>query len=142
MDPGSAKFLLPQPDNKVLALPLEQFGARQFETAVSMPGYGAYVAMIQYSVRGESKLVMVPFDINFPEEWRFGDPADGEQTMQQWLSITGGQNLTFEQEIQRTLDQVAEQKSVRWFELLLVLLVISWPLEIAVRRWQMPWRRP
>ena len=142
LDPGSIKLLIPQEADKVLAVPLEQVGAVNYETNIKVPGDGAYGTMIQYSVSGETKRVMAPFNVNYPGEWKFGDPSDGAEQIDHWLTLTGGQQLTMDAEIQNTMLQIEEQKSFRWMELLLILLVISWPAEIAVRRRWMPWRRP
>ena len=142
LDLNSLVFLLPQPDDTVAAYPLTQTGPAQFEASFPTPAFGAYPGMAQYSVNGEQKRVMAPLAVNPPEEWHFQDPAAGQANIDNWLEISEGQQLTFEEEIAASEVQKEAAQSSRLYEILLVLLVLSWPAEIAVRRWQMPWRRP
>ncbi len=142
LDLNSLVFLLPQPDDSVAAYPLTQTGPAQFEASFPTPSFGAYPGMVQYSVNSEQRGVMAPLAVNPPEEWHFQDPAAGQANIDTWLEITEGQRLTFEEEIAASEVQQEEAQRSRLYEILLVLLVLSWPAEIAVRRWQMPWRRP
>ena len=84
---------------------------------------------------------MVPIELNYPKEWRFSGPSDEFLSDLLWKKELENSTISLEEELIRSTQRV-EETDFSWYDLSLILLVLSWPAEIALRRWKMPWRNP
>jgi hypothetical protein len=120
---------------------MEQTGIGEYQVSIPLPPRGGYRGVVLYSI-GEVELeVGVPFVINYPEEWAFDYSGIGSENIERWAALDPSDLTTFEQELERDEDG-DWWGTVDPFGVLVVLLILSWPAEIAIRRWKMPWRRP
>ena len=101
---------------------------------------GAYTGIIQYSYQGVNKDLLVPYAVNYPNEWHFEDPEIGKNRINSWLEISNGTKLSYDLELENSMN-LDRGTGTKYFNITLILLIVSWPVEIAIRRWQMPWRR-
>jgi len=122
------------------SFPMTQVKAGVYRVILPKPDFGAYTGIIRYISQGELKELPVPFAVNYPAEWRFDDPATGEDRMALWIAKTNGRDLSFELELENS-EEVETTRESNLFDILMMILMASWPLEIAIRRWKMPWRR-
>jgi hypothetical protein len=90
---------------------------------------------------GENTVFQAPFAVNYPKEWQFPGQKAADAAIDGLVNLSGGRISSMEIELEQPFEEI-DQKQFGILELLLTILVISWPLEIAIRRWQMPWRRP
>jgi uncharacterized membrane protein len=139
LEPGSLHFLLPVNDGQVFDLPISQVSVSHYQAEFSKPPDGAYSGVIQYTAGGVEEQILVPFEINYPEEWQFEPPTVGTDRIDEWTANTGADQIPMESGLPA---ESTSQKSGRGYEILLGLLLVFWPMEIAIRRWWMPWRRP
>lgn len=123
------------------AFAMRQVSAGVYELDLPKPETGAYTGIIQYSVQESKKEVIVPFAVNYPDEWQFEPLEDGLERVAFWQEKSQGEMLSYNQELDNS-STLADKPGRAWLSLIFVLLMISWPAEIAIRRWQMPWRKP
>ena len=84
--------------------------------------------------------IAAPFVVPYDSEWVFVEGQDGSANLAQWAGITGGQVITWD-----ALDaptEIIEGDAGRrvnpglW---LVLVFVVLWPVEIALRRRFLPW---
>ena len=112
-----------------------------FQAVMPTPAFGAYTGIIQYSDRVGRENLLVPFSVNYPDEWQFESAGIGTDRLAHWMEITNGMELSFELELENSRE-LERSGDLNLFDNILILLLAGWLLEIAVRRWKMPWRRP
>jgi hypothetical protein len=97
--------------------------------------------VVQYQRLGTQFEVGVPFSVNYPAEWAFDYSGEGGRNIEAWQLLDSVGLTSFDQELN---PEVVDS----WLDsfgsdtLLMVLLIVLWPVEIAIRRWKLPWRRP
>jgi len=120
--------------------PMNQVKSGVYQTVMQKPEFGAYTGIIRYFDRNQRKDLQVPFAVNYPDEWRFDDPKIGADRLAQWVEKTNGMELSFELELENANElELAGEKTL--FDTILMILLVGWPVEVAIRRWKMPWRR-
>jgi uncharacterized protein YegL len=127
-------------NGKVITYTLAQSGPGFYQSQFPVPPVGAYRSVIRYKDDDGSQEIPTSFAINYPKEWQPFDPVKGEENLIRWATMTGGKKINFYEEIN---DSIIEDNTILEFDpimILLVLLVVSWPLEIAIRRRWMPWQ--
>ncbi|MBN2045161.1 MAG: VWA domain-containing protein [Anaerolineales bacterium] len=139
LDAGSLRFLLPGMDGQIDEALVEQVGVSTFQAVFPRPADGAYGGVIQFTAGGVESQILVPFAVNYPEEWQFADPQIGEEQIEVWTQNPAAGKIELEA---GSAPESARLETSRAFEILIGLLLVSWPLEVAIRRWRMPWRRP
>jgi len=124
-----------------IAYQLTQMSAKEFALELPTPHLGAYTGIIKYSEAGNARELIVPFSINYPDEWKFETSELGADRIADWREKTNGVMLSYDQELENSRE-LELKPGLDWFNLLLLVLMIGWPVEIAIRRWHMPWRKP
>ena len=110
---------------------LSQYAGGKYQVNFPLLDYGAYRGVLEYDLDGVKMNLLVPFEVNYPNEWLFVyDDA-------LWEAISVDREISFEEEFNNT---GSEGQEIPWYDILLILLIISWPIEIGIRRWKMPWR--
>lgn len=135
------ELILPDGEQNSIVYNLPQTGSQTYGLEIEKPEPGAYTGIIRYTSGGDQTIIPVPFAINYPAEWQFGGQDEADKAMNRLVQISAGTLSSMDDEIDQTFAE-AELARFGIFEILLALLVVSWPLEIAIRRWKMPWRKP
>ncbi|MEN8240324.1 MAG: VWA domain-containing protein [Chloroflexota bacterium] len=125
--------------SRFLMLPI---GPGEYQIEFPIPQFGGYRGVIQYEINGKEQEIGVPFTVNYPVEWQFKAPKVGKELLQKWTEFPGINSTSFGKLQNSTENEVSLLGKENSFEILLGLIIILWPLEIAFRRWKMPWRRP
>lgn len=134
------RWILLSKEDTGQAYPMTQVKSGVYQVVLPTPEFGAYTGIIQSADRTGSEDLLVPFAVNYPEEWRFEDSATGVERLALWAQKNNGTELSFELELENSSDlERSGEKNL--FDDIMIFLLIGWPLEIAVRRWKMPWRR-
>ena len=128
-------------NDELLTYPMTKISTQRYVVQIPLLQPGAYQGAIRYYLGGEEEESLVPITINYPAEWRFADPV---YRSEDYVVINGNllaSPLTLEQELANSAS-FEENEKFDWYYPVLFLVLLSWPVEIAIRRWQMPWRRP
>jgi hypothetical protein len=120
---------------------MQQTGIGEYQVAVPRPSEGGYRGVVLYTDSDIDWEVGVPFTVNYPDEWQFDYLGLEAGNLERWAAGSGGQITTFEDELSPEAVQ-GWWRELDPFIVFVVSLLIFWPMEIAVRRWKMPWRRP
>jgi uncharacterized membrane protein len=134
-------LVLPDRENGQKAYHVPQDGPMSYKLEIEKPEIGAYAGIVQTVFNGENTVFQAPFAVNYPKEWQFPGQKAADAAIDGLVNLSGGRISSMEIELEQPFEEI-DQKQFGILELLLTILVISWPLEIAIRRWQMPWRRP
>jgi Mg-chelatase subunit ChlD len=137
----SPELIFADTDNLPVRFSMEQVGVGEYKAVVPLPKLGAYRAVIQYQVDGEKFEAIAPFAVNYPVEWQFDYWEVGEENLERWIGMQNSNRTEFEEELSAVEDS-GWLAGVNPVTLLIILLIVAWPAEIAIRRWQMPWRKP
>jgi Mg-chelatase subunit ChlD len=137
----SPELIFADTDNLAVKFPMEQIGIGEYQAVVPLPKLGAYRAVIQYQVDEETFEAIAPFAVNYPAEWQFDYWGIGEDNLERWAGMDISSQTEFEEELSSREDP-GWLAGVNLIALLIILLIVAWPAEIAIRRWQMPWRKP
>ena len=132
---------LASPSGEVSSYRFTQTGVGKYALVLEKPEIGAYAGVIQYTQNGEQRQLFAPFAVNYPAEWQFAGQEASETRFASLVEAAGGSVTTMDAALEGVEPEAAKAE-FDWTTLLLILLVLSWPAEIAIRRWQMPWRRP
>ncbi|MFN2144934.1 MAG: VWA domain-containing protein, partial [Anaerolineales bacterium] len=139
LDSGSLRFLMPGADGRMQEVTASQVGVSRYRAVIDRPPDGAYSGVIHYATSGAAQQILVPFAVNYPKEWQVESLETGRDRIKDWTKSTAAEVIPLES----GLAAESERPEMGWgFEILIGLLLVSWPVEIAVRRWWMPWRRP
>jgi uncharacterized membrane protein len=139
LDLASLQYRYLDEEGQGYQYPILQTGPERFEATFPTPDTGTYAGMISLNLGGESDEIPLPFEVNYPDEWLYPDPAESWNRIQTFAEEHGIEVVHFGQII---AEEDLPEIRTDWFSVLAGLLVISWPIEIAIRRWKMPWRRP
>lgn len=115
--------------------------SQRYVVQIPLPQAGAYQGTIQYAINGEEAERLVPIMVRYPSEWRFADPKYKESEYARFRQNLSASPLTIEEELANSASFETKEK-FDWYYPVVFLVLLSWPAEIAIRRWQMPWRRP
>jgi uncharacterized membrane protein len=128
-------------DGELVFSEMRQVGIGEYQTSISRPAAGGYRGVIRYSIDETSREVGVPFTVNYPKEWAFDYSGGGKATLESWSAIAGV-NLTMIEDEMNPETENGWLEEINPFSAIVVILIVIWPLEIGLRRWKMPWRRP
>ena len=139
LEAGSLRFLMPDVDGRMVEVAASQVGVSRYQAVIARPPDGAYSGVIHYATSGTARQLLVPFAVNYPAEWKIEAPETGKDRIAEWTANSAAEVIPLES----GLAAETGRTDLGWgFEILIGLLLVSWPMEIAVRRWWMPWRRP
>ena len=120
---------------------LPQVAAGEYSATINRPEEGAYRAVLSYEDNsGTITEVAAPFSVNIPYDWLSIDPEIGFENLNTWSKQSGAMKQY------KTVNAAAQvngasnfmnTKAIQWW--LLLALIISWPLEILIRRRWLPW---
>ena len=123
----------------VTTYPIPQVAPGLYKLEISLPSIGAYRGMIKYQDAENVEEIAVPFAVNYPREWQPADAQEGRANMIRWAEMTGGKQIDLFEELLSSEKNNGEESEFSFTNIILLLLVISWPIEIALRRKWMPW---
>ncbi|PWH18849.1 MAG: hypothetical protein DDG59_04960 [Anaerolineae bacterium] len=137
---SSVTYILTR-DDTVYQYPLLPIEPETYQVELSIEETGVYLGAIQYQRDGVMHTLAVPFVVNYPEEWKPNDGELGTKNLSKWAVMSGGSVRTELPSSRLAQDTTAESTKMQgnWSRMLLILLV-AWPIEIAIRRRWMPWR--
>ena len=126
--------------NTVYKFQLSQVGAGVFTTRIDRPPEGAYRAIISYESGEEIVEIPAFFEVNYPKEWQPVDPNVGRQNVKDWVEAGSGEVIDLSANAPLP-EKINAKISIEnpWWRLMLVA-VIYWPCEIAIRRRWLPWK--
>ncbi len=128
-------------DGRVQSYQIPQISSDTFELRLPRLAEGAYRGVVTWQLQDrEPYELAAPFAINPPVEWERPNPSVAAANIESWISLTSGARVDFETLL--LADQVEEEVdstslSVRSW--LILVLVVFWPLDIALRRRFRPW---
>jgi hypothetical protein len=126
---------------ELTAYQMEKIAPNKYEAQIQLPEPGAYQGVVRYTIHGEEEESLAPIQVDYPTEWHFSDPIFESETYQIMQTNLANSDLTIEAELANSISSSTERE-FDWYYLVLFLVLLSWPIEIGIRRWQMPWRRP
>lgn len=121
---------------------LNQVAPGLYRAEIERPADGAYrAALALTSIDGSPAEVPIPFAVNPPDEWLPVDSASGRANLESWTLASGGEVL---QSLENTANfnqdnEVLNSQNNNWLRILLLIVVLYWPAEIAIRRFKLPW---
>ena len=126
-------------ERKAYALP--QVAAGEYSITINLPDEGAYRAVLSYEDNwGTITEVAAPFAVNIPYDWLSIDPENGIKNINTWSAESGATktfaNVSSAAQSNKSSNFI-NTNAVQWR--LLLALIISWPLEILIRRRWLPW---
>lgn len=130
-------------DLRLYSASIPQVDAGKYELSMARPALGAYRAIITYKTQGENrKELVIPFSVNSPFESHAISTVEasyGLENLAHWAAETGG-SLTALALNPLESDTINSEQKNNFLLLLLIGLVVTWPIEIAIRRRWLPWR--
>jgi Ca-activated chloride channel homolog len=139
---ANPRFLYVDEEDATRSLPLLQVGPGTYTAEATLPPSGAYRALVRYE-QDESLIdLAAPFIVNYPIEWRPSDPQAGYAALSSWATLTGGREIVNLQDGSNMTSGTIRQgpaTSESALERLLLLFVLYWPIEVALRRRWLPW---
>ncbi len=128
-------------DEAVYEYPLLPIEPEIYQTTLNIRAPGIYLGAVQYQRDGVLYTLAAPFVVNYPQEWQPKDSEIGRENLSKWAAITKGAVMAELPSIPSTQAKIAESSLEQgsWSKVLLILL-IAWPIEIAIRRRWLPWR--
>lgn len=135
------EFVYADFNEKPILFQMDQTGVGEYQVVIPRPKADGYRGAVLYNLDEVEWEVAVPFAVNYPREWQFDYTGMGQEIIEQWITLTGGQRSTFEQELFPDVESTWFME-IDQFKVLLGISIIYWLFEIAIRRWKMPWRRP
>lgn len=136
---ATPEFVFADQDGTLQLLKLAQVapGAYRAETDLANPG--AYRGVLRYRQGNEQVEQAAPFAAHYPDEWRPDWTGAGGQNLARWARETGGDTIQLEALPQPAAPAAPAIEIERVLSPLLWALIISWPVEIALRRRWLPW---
>jgi hypothetical protein len=122
----------------VMVYPMIQIAPGIYQTEFSRPQPGAYRGAVRYQSPERIGELPVPLAIPYPDEWRPLDVEKGMGVIANWIESTDGRIV---EDVELGLPSVPEERmqSSDFLWIFMLVLVLSWPLEIAARRRWLPW---
>ena len=136
---ASPKFSYVGGGETVTTYPIPQIAPGIYKLEIPLPSIGAYRGVIKYQDAENVKEIAVPFAVNYPLEWQPVDAQGGMINMKRWAEMTGGKQIDLSEELLSGEKKNGDESKFGFTNIILLLLVISWPIEIALRRRWMPW---
>ena len=136
---ASPKFSFIGGGETVTTYPIPQVAPGVYKLEIPLPSIGSYRGVIEYQDADNVEEIAVPFAVNYPQEWQPVDTQEGLTHMIRWAEMTGGKQIDLSEEILSGEKKNGDASKFGLTNIILVLLVISWPIEIALRRRWMPW---
>lgn len=139
---ANPQFLIVDSDQKSTSLSIPQVGSGFYRLTIPNLNQGAYRTLITYTDRqGNSKQLVVPFSMNMNWETHPVNEIEKEQgisNLMLWAELSGGDDIS---DSITTSSQISTQDepTVDLRTLLIILLIVAWPVEIAIRRRWLPW---
>jgi hypothetical protein len=127
-------------EGNVISYALFQISPGKYKLSFPHPPSGAYRGVIRYGGLSENNEIAAPFVVDYPKEWQPVTFSSGMINLNRWAAMTNGKQIDLKEEISNSVLESERGSDLDTSMLLLVILVISWPLEIAVRRRWMPWQ--
>jgi len=138
---ATPQFMYVDKNGKILSFTLSQTGPGFYQSRFPLPPFGAYRGAVRFEGKEGIQELSAPFAVDYPKEWQPIDPNKGEANLLHWAAMTGGKQIDLYEEISQSLEEQGEANiNVDVLIILLIILVVSWPLEIAARRRWMPWQ--
>ncbi|NOH13300.1 MAG: VWA domain-containing protein [Chloroflexi bacterium] len=133
------EFVYVDAEGQQLNYRVPQTSPGAYQLQIPRPPIGAYRGLIRYEQDELPEEIPAPFIIPYPEEWQPMDSQQGLVNLESWTSLGDGGLTSLQDENVEVAPPVELQNNdtIRW---LLLLLVLLWPLEIALRRRWMPWQ--
>jgi uncharacterized membrane protein len=136
----SAQFSYLQADGQTRNFRVPQIAPGNYRLELPAPEVGAYHAALTYQSGGVEQEIPAAFTVNAPVEWQALDQQQSKANLIEWANVaqtTLAEATSLTMEPPETEASPATQSDI-WFTLLLIALVF-WPLEIAMRRKWLPW---
>ncbi len=135
------RFTFADEDGQVRVFEVPQVGADTFELSIDRPVDGAYRGVLSYQVIGGEWVDMpAPFTVNPPLEWARPNAAIGLENLANWESLADGRMTDFD--TLRLADMPDEEPPPVFLTArgwLVLIVLILWPVDIALRRRFYPW---
>jgi len=127
--------------DQVVSIALPQIAPGRYRLETPAPPIGAYQAIFSYQEKtGESEMTL-PFVINAPLEWVQLDATASQSNLADWMRLAGKQSDALTSPVsalEASQPEPVTARSDTWLALLIIAL-LYWPLEIAIRRRWLPW---
>jgi len=123
------------------SFPMMKTAPQKYKVGIPLPTPGAYQGVVRYFIDGEERESFTPIAVDFPSEWLFSDPTFDSEDYVPLKTNLANSGKTIEAELASTA-AFSSDSTFDWYYFVLFLVLLSWPVEIGIRRWQMPWRRP
>ena len=128
-------------DGQVRSYSVPQTAPGEYDLRLARPPQGVYRGIVQYTPPGEAPIeIAAPIVADYPREWTPGATAAGYANLAAWADETGAGVVTWDLLEPAPEAEVPEIERADIVNMLLIILIISWPLEIAIRRRWLPWR--
>jgi Mg-chelatase subunit ChlD len=124
----------------LLALSLPQIGPGLYSQAIPSPAPGAYRGVVVYEDEAGATQIPAPFAVNYPPEWR-PVSADASGGFLDALIDSGRVQLMDLDTLRISAEpDQPEFTAALSSEVLLLILMLTWPAEVAIRRRWLPWQ--
>lgn len=113
-------------------------GPAVYQIQIPVEKSGAYFGLVRFKRNGQTNELPAPFVVNPPREWLPPNNEQGKANLERWARQTRGEILSElpEPGLERRLNQNQDTSNL---STLLLIVLITWPLEIAIRRRWLPW---
>jgi hypothetical protein len=134
------QVVLSAPDGALFSLDIPQTAPGEYSTTFTAPAPGAYRGLVSVDKAGQHWETPLGLAVGYTPEY---DPRwpDGAATLRQVATLTGGQVVSGWRPSAATVAAAQDEPPADEAGLWLVLIALMlWPLEIAIRRRWMPWK--
>jgi Mg-chelatase subunit ChlD len=135
------EFIFADKTDQVFRYAMLPVGVGEYQVVFQEPAFGGYRGVIFYQNDDNNHEVGVPIVVNYPAEWKFNHSGAGEENFAIWNELLDAELTSFEAQLVSAAED-SWLNSDTSFAIMAALVVILWPLDVAARRWKMPWRRP
>lgn len=113
-------------------------GPGVYQGQIAVEKSGAYFGLVRFKRNGQTNELPAPFVVNPPREWLPPNDEQGKANLERWARQTNGEILSElpQPGLGRRLNQ---NQDISNLSTLLLIVLITWPLEIAIRRRWLPW---
>ncbi len=126
------------PDDVSWDLPLVETSPGHYQQTVAVSLNGPYHVSVTQETNQGLREAEAGFVVGYSRE--FLNDGSGDTLLAHIASLTGGEILTDEDLSLANDNPEAETTVLPLWPYLLVAAAIVWPLDIAIRRWRMPWQ--
>lgn len=137
---AGVKFSYAESDGDVFAGNIPQAAPGKYERIFHIAEEGAYRGVVTVIVDENEQVVLAPFAINYPEEWKPVSLNDAQQVIQNWVDRSNGLDIVIEDLLEGDEEQREQSALSIASDWLLIALVFLWPIEVAIRRRWLPWQ--